>query len=253
MVAQHEDTLVILVKNMGVEIHHHHAVQLVVSLDEPYKAILDHQEVESTRGFLIDSNIPHACHSEKSTVLVISVDATSTKGRILKQKLSHRQFKLIEEIFSFKEIEDFSTNYGNYCCDVNSQFDPLHLIHILNDGQNNIALFDQRLLAAIDFIQQNISHIIQVIDIAKHVGLSETRLRHLFSEQIGIPITSYVLWMRIKVALREMLKPGETLSNAAHQANFSDHAHFTRTFKRMFGVSPSLLLKHGQFLQIFEL
>ena len=109
------------------------------------------------------------------------------------------------------------------------------------------------MLAAIDFIQQNISHIIQVIDIAKHVGLSESRLRHLFSEQIGIPITSYVLWMRIKVALREMLKPGETLSNAAHQANFSDHAHFTRTFKRMFGVSPSLLLKHGQFLQIFEL
>jgi AraC-like DNA-binding protein len=108
-------------------------------------------------------------------------------------------------------------------------------------------------IAAIDFIYQHINETIRSNDIATHIGLSESRLRHAFSEQVGIPITSYILWTRMKVALREMLKPGVTLSEAAQRANFADHSHLTRTFQRMFGVSPSLLLMHGQFLQVMGL
>jgi AraC-like DNA-binding protein len=253
MINQHEDTLAILVRNIAVNLHHHHAVQLVVSLDEPYQATLDHQEFESIRGFLINSDIPHACQSANATVLVISVDATSTRGRRLKQQLSNGKFVLIDEIFSAEEIDRFSTNYWNYCDAVSTDFDFLSLFYSLFDGGSNVFPLDERSLATIDFIKQNISQTIPILDIAKHVGLSESRLRHLFSEQIGIPITSYILWTRIKVALKEMLKPGITLSNASHRAGFSDHAHFTRTFKRMFGVPPSLLLEHGQFLQVFGL
>lgn len=251
MIDRHKDALVVLAKNIEVEIHHHHAVQLVLSLDKPYNAILDDQEIESVRGFLIDSDIPHACQSAGSTMLVISVDATSTKGRLLKQQLSKQKFILIDEIFSAETLDEFSTVYWSYCRNTQNEFDPLSFIHKLSNEQRDATPFDARSLAAIDFINQHISKTIKVIDIAKHVGLSESRLRHLFTAQIGIPLTAYILWVRIKVALREMLKPGATLSDAAHQAGFTDHAHFTRTFRRMFGVSPSLLLKYGQFLQVF--
>lgn len=253
MIDRHEDTLIILAKNIDVEMHRHHAVQLVVSLDKPYNAILARQEIESVRGFLIDSDIPHACQSAESTVLVISVDASSAKGRMLKQQLSKQTFALIDEIFSVEAIDRFSTAYWSYCRDAKNEFDPLYFIHKLRDGQNDATPVDARSLAAIDFINQHISKTIKLIDIAKHVGLSESRLRHLFAEQIGIPLTAYILWVRIKVALREMLLPGAILSDAAHQAGFSDHAHFTRTFRRMFRVSPSLLLKYGQFIQVFGL
>jgi len=253
MVNQYEDTLAILVKNIGVNLHCHHAVQLVVSLDKPYQAILDDQKFECIRGFLIDSDIPHACQSAGATVLVISIDATSIKGRKIKRQLSNDKFVLIDKVFSAEEIDRFSTNYWRYCNDANTEFDPLALIHKLYDEQNNTVPLDERSRAVIDFINQNISKTIQIVEIAQHVGLSESRLRHLFSEEIGIPISSYILWTRIKIALREMLTPGVTLADAAHRANFADHAHFTRTFKRMFGVSPSLLLKYGQFLQVFGL
>ena len=253
MVDRNKDTLVILAKHIDVEMHHHHAVQLVISLDKPYNAILDHQTLESVHGFLIDSDIPHACQSADSTVLVISIDATSAKGRMLKQQLSKRTFVLIDEIFSMEVIDEFLASYWLYCDNAENEFDPLYFVHQLRKGQNDITPFDTRSLAAIDFIQEHIRKTIKVLDIAKYIGLSESRLRHLFAEQIGIPLTAYILWVRIKAALGEMLKPGMSLSDAAHYAGFSDHAHFTRTFKRMFGVSPSLLLKYAQFLQIFEL
>lgn len=253
MFAHHEDTLVMVVKNISVEMHHHHAIQLVISLDEPYRAILDHQAFESVRGFLADANVPHACQAKNSTVLVISVDATSEKGKRLKQTLMHRQVMLIDEIFSIEQIDHFTTNYWSYRSNVNLEFDPLYFIHKLSDGKRDVTLLDARVLAAIEFINQNIGRSIQTTDISHHVGLSASRLRHLFSDQIGISITSYILWSRIKVALREMLKPDVTLSDAAHQANFSDHAHFSRTFKRMFGASPSLLLQHSEFIEVFGL
>jgi AraC-like DNA-binding protein len=242
-----------LVKDIEVKLHYHHAVQLVVSLDEPYRTLLDHQEIDSTRGFLVDSDVPHACQSADATVLVISIDANSTRGNLLKQNLSNRKFALLDEIFSVEEIDRFSESYWKYYQGASAEFDPLDLIQSLCEGKNDVTPFDDRSQAAIDFIHQHINEVIQLNDIATYIGLSESRLRHLFSEQVGIPITSYILWTRMKVALGEMLKPGVTLSEAAQRANFSDHSHLTRTFKRMFGVSPSLLLKQSQFLQVFGL
>lgn len=59
-----EDTLALVAKNIAVEMHRHHAVQLVVSLDKPYSATLGHQAVQSVQS-LIDSDIPHACQSAR--------------------------------------------------------------------------------------------------------------------------------------------------------------------------------------------
>lgn len=248
-----ESILALVAKNIAVEMHRHHAVQLVISLDKTYNATLGDQAVQSIRGFLIDSDIPHACQSANSTVLVISVDSDSTKGRMLKQQLSQRTFVLLDEILSVELINHFLASYWSYVNDTKNEFDYLYLIDQLSDSSNKTVILDERSFAAIDYINQHISRTIRVTDIAQYVGLSESRLRHLFTSQIGIPLTAYILWVRIKVALRGMLKLNMNLSDAAHQAGFSDQAHFTRTFKRMFGVAPSLLLKYGQFLKIFDL
>jgi hypothetical protein len=129
--ARDEDSLVILVRDIEVKLHYHHAVQLVISLDKPYRALLDHQEIDSTRGFLIDSDIPHACQSANATVLVISVDANAIRGKLLKQQLSNRKFVLLDEIFSVEEIDRFSESYWKYGQGASPEFDPLYLVQML--------------------------------------------------------------------------------------------------------------------------
>jgi len=70
---------------------------------------------------------------------------------------------------------------------------------------------------------------------AKHVGVSASRLGHLFKQQVGLPMRHYILWLRLRRALTEALA-GATMTEAAHLAGFSDAAHFARTCQRMFGL-----------------
>jgi len=46
----------------------------------------------------------------------------------------------------------------------------------------------------------------------------------------------------MRVAVTSVLS-GMTLTQAAHEAGFSDTAHLSRTFMDMFGVNPSTVLK----------
>ena len=76
--------------------------------------------------------------------------------------------------------------------------------------------------------------------LASAVGLSSGRLIHLFTQEMGLPIRRYVLWLRLRDVLISLCA-GSSLTEAAHQAGFSDSAHLSRTFRGMFGFPPSAI------------
>ncbi|MGK5554514.1 helix-turn-helix transcriptional regulator [Actinomadura kijaniata] len=73
---------------------------------------------------------------------------------------------------------------------------------------------------------------------AAAVGLSATRLRHLFTEQLGLPYTAWRRWVRLQRAMAAVQR-GATLTQAAHEAGFTDSAHLTRVCRAMFGITPT--------------
>jgi AraC-like DNA-binding protein len=84
--------------------------------------------------------------------------------------------------------------------------------------------------------------------------LSPSRFAHLFKQQVGLPFRRYMLWRKLT---RAMLVIGRerTISTAAHEADFADASHLTRTFYQMFGLPPSVMMR-GEFFEIaspFEL
>lgn len=80
-------------------------------------------------------------------------------------------------------------------------------------------------------------------EVAAQVGLSASRLTHLFTDQVGIPLRRYVLWLRLRIAITRV-QAGDDLTCAAHGAGFADSAHLTRTTREMFGLPPSVLSRH---------
>jgi AraC-like DNA-binding protein len=81
---------------------------------------------------------------------------------------------------------------------------------------------------------------VSLADAAAHVGLSAGRARHLFVEETGLPFRTYLLWRRLMRAA-ELFSSGSSLTDAAHDAGFSDSSHLSRTFRRMFGIAADSL------------
>lgn len=72
---------------------------------------------------------------------------------------------------------------------------------------------------------------------AESCGLSESRLRAIAQQHLGIPLSKWVLWCALARASSAMVQ-GKSLVDAAIEGGFSDQAHFTRTARRVLGVTP---------------
>lgn len=76
--------------------------------------------------------------------------------------------------------------------------------------------------------------------LAERVGISTSRLTHVFTEQVGLPLRRYVLWLRVMTAVARTAA-GDDVTAAAHAAGFADSAHLSRTCRATFGLPPSAL------------
>lgn len=77
--------------------------------------------------------------------------------------------------------------------------------------------------------------------LAADVGLSPQRLRALAREQLGMPLTRWRVWTRLRRAA-EALQAGQSLADAAATAGFADQAHLTRQMREMMGLTPGVVL-----------
>lgn len=94
---------------------------------------------------------------------------------------------------------------------------------------------------AIAYVEATIHGKPQLAEAARCAGLSPTRLTHVFTREVGIPFRRFVLWNRLKQVVTST-RAGRDLTQAAIDAGFSDSAHLSRTFRSMFGLSPSMVL-----------
>lgn len=99
---------------------------------------------------------------------------------------------------------------------------------------------DARVLAMLDYARHHLDGAVTLPAASAKVGLSPSRARHLFAAQTGLPFKSYVLWLRIERAV-ELFAAGHSLTEAAHEAGFADSAHFSRSFRRMYGLPAAAL------------
>ena len=98
------------------------------------------------------------------------------------------------------------------------------------------AHIDTRLAEAIARLGADPGHI-SIAETAGQCGMSESRLRGLARTQLGVPLSTWLVWRKLERAARE-LASGATLADAALAGGFADQAHFTRAMRRMFGITP---------------
>jgi AraC-like DNA-binding protein len=79
-------------------------------------------------------------------------------------------------------------------------------------------------------------------ELAALSGLSSARFSHAFREWVGIPPHAYFNFSRLNVA-RRTLEQGASATDVAAALGFADLPHFSRHFRRQFGLSPRVWTK----------
>jgi AraC-like DNA-binding protein len=202
-------------------LHAHVAVQLCFSLNQP--VTLTDQSGHAVHGsaLYVRSCIRHQL-APIDSLQIILVEPYSAFGRALLTLLP-------------------SDGIGPCPKDVASMVDlsaPLDQCLRLKDQnarEDNEAL-DPRLAKSLDRLM-SATHAPPLAELARDVGLSPSRLRHLAYTELGLPLSKYVLWRKLGLASRALAR-GESLAQAAAAGGFADQAHFTKSMRALVGLTP---------------
>lgn len=95
--------------------------------------------------------------------------------------------------------------------------------------------------AARDVIARRFKENVSLSDIAREVESSVFHLARVFRSRTGFSLHTYRNQLRLRSALERLREPGVDLTAIALDLGFSSHSHFTETFRRAFGKTPSLV------------
>jgi len=223
--------------------HAHHYVQYGLSSSETIEIDSpDWTSSKQVRSFHIPSDVSHQVRlTGMDQVLMVWLDPEFQIKKSIPNSTSIRTSLGKLGI----ELEPFNNLRLN--CQVARQIRDV--ITGWSDTESSDEL-DERISACITWIKKHLTEkTITTEDLADIVYLSPSRLMHLFSQQIGIPIRKYILWQRLRHALLQLAE-GLTITEAAHEAGFTDSPHMNRTFNAMFGITPSKIFKNSRFIQV---
>jgi len=84
---------------------------------------------------------------------------------------------------------------------------------------------------------------VSVETLAREAGLSPAHFARAFTRSVGRPPHQHLLALRLERARALLGAPDARLSDVALRTGFADQAHFTRQFRRAFGVTPGAVLR----------
>ncbi len=96
---------------------------------------------------------------------------------------------------------------------------------------------------ALELMDAQLDASLTVDSLAREVDLSPAHFARAFKETMGRAPHRYLLTLRLQRARRLLDAPNAVLSDVALRAGFADQAHFTRLFKREFGVTPGVVVR----------
>ena len=219
--------------------HAHHAIQITFLLEGAYEVSA---LGESFTGPIVavDSDTPHMFRARGGAAAFLFVEPESAAGCALAQQLfSHRpvaQFTSPEALSALEALRKCFRDGG-------AEADILKLgREIVPALPTSVspALPDPRVVRMIGYAAGKLEDKLTLPAAAAHINLSQGRARHLFAAHTGLPFKTYVLWLRLERAV-QLYAGGHSLTEAAHHAGFADSAHFSRTFRRTFGLPAAAL------------
>ncbi len=223
--------------------HAHHAIQVVVSFEAPVEVDFG-EGLTARRAVVIPADVPHTFRTQTSLLALLFVEPEGPGGRALGRRLQ-------TGAAATAAAETRLLSLPRPSVDGWGAADALgwvaRALELLGEPTAVDPVLHPAVRKALTLLGRSLDEVPKIDALARHAGVSGSRLMHLFASEVGLPVRRYVLWLRLKRAA-EAVTGGASLTEAAYAGGFADGAHLSRTFRDMFGMSPSLVLPRLEFV-----
>lgn len=97
---------------------------------------------------------------------------------------------------------------------------------------------DPRIEQTLQLLSRSMKEEIRMDALARQVGLSVSRLSHLFKLETGHSVMEHVNRMRVRQAALLMERQGRHAAEAALDVGYQNYNHFAEQFRKYIGVNP---------------
>ena len=215
------------------DVHKHLASHLIVGLGDDMICEIAGRRIE-TCGVCIASDVEHTVYAPRGELLLFLFDMAGNMAAQLEREFLHgEQYVLLDQALLQQIRELWNGNEEKELAQLGKEL--LTLCGMVPQTTMQDARVAQ-VLASLRKMETVPEDIMQIL--CKSVCLSQSRLSHLFKEQVGISLHRYLALEKMRKGYLHY-KAGGNITEAALMAGFDSPSHFASTCKRMFGITFS--------------
>lgn len=216
--------------------HSHLAVHLILGLEGDVSCDISGGHIEAA-GLFIATDVTHTAYTTSGGMLVYLLDPACRYADMINENyLKGKPFAVIPQDTAEKIRSAWSGSSSAAQAD-------REILGILGLPAADASRRDERITAVLDMLR-GLDEIPEDIvqRLCGAVCLSQSRLSHIFKENVGISLHRYLAWEKMRKGYVNYRKYGN-ITEAAMRAGFDSPSHFAATCKRMFGISFSDFVK----------
>ena len=239
--------------------HKHWTMQLFLSIEKNLEIGVEDNKI-SCRCIVINRDILHSFSTGNNMYFTMIIEPISSLAIQLEERMGGMKYY----IFNNQDIEyiqnllfclidsDGLREYREFMIQLYKFLGVKEQARIYDDRVKEQAeIYDDRVKDLLYEIERCNWDTYSIASFADKVALSPSRLSHLFKEQVGMPLKSYIQFHQMQRAFLALLN-GKSITESAMTAGFDTPSHFATVTKKMMGMSASISVKNSVFLKVTE-
>lgn len=230
-VVQLNDHIMIVADYHSPQPHNHLAYHIILSLGGEVTWKLGDDTVVG-RGMCIGPDVVHTGEIAKEGMIIflfteMSIYTQSIRKDVLKEK----SFAILPDAMVEKALAIYRSEPNSL-----KEMDE-EILKACNLTKMTEMPYDKRVCDLIHYIEDIDSIDPNVVeDISQKLFVSKSRLSHLFKEETGMTLHSYLAFEKLRKTSKYVYE-GCSITDACLKAGFNSSSHCASTCKRMFGIS----------------
>ncbi|MGM0641459.1 MAG: AraC family transcriptional regulator [Thermotogota bacterium] len=104
------------------------------------------------------------------------------------------------------------------------------------------------LINSIEFIENNLDKSLKISDVSDYTGFSLFHFHRVFVKATGESIKEYILKRKLSEASKELLGTKKKIIDISFDYGYENPETFSRSFRKLFGISPSQYRKNKKIM-----